>query len=206
MNQVIEAYLRCYVNHKQNDWVSLLPMAQFAYNSSTTETTKLSPFFANYGYELSAYREAQPTGSENQLARVQTEEIRNLHKNLADDLQFVAEKNAYYYNQGRSQEPTLREGDKVYLIRRNIKTKRPSDKLDHKKLGPFRIKKTMGRLNYQLDLPRTMNIHPVFHISLLEKAPLGAPPAPITEIEPINPNAEYEVEEILDHRKHYRSI
>jgi len=34
----------------------------------------------------------------------------------------------------------LKEGDKAYLLRKNIKTKRLSDKLDHKKLGPFEIK------------------------------------------------------------------
>jgi hypothetical protein len=38
-------------------------------------------------------------------------------------------------------------------------------------------------------------------MSLLEPAPPGAPPAPVTEIEPVNPNAEYEVEEILDHKQ-----
>jgi hypothetical protein len=46
-----------------------------------------------------------------------------------------------------------------------------------------------------------MNIHPVFHILLLELVLLGAPPAPITEIEPINPNMEYKIKEILDHKR-----
>jgi hypothetical protein len=121
-----------------------------------------------------------------------------LHKELAEELQFIAARSALYYNEKRSQEPTLKKGEKVYLLRRNIKTKRPSDKLDHKKLGPFKVKEVKGRLNYELALPKTMNIHPVFHISLLEPAPPGAPPAPITEIEPVNPNAEYEVETVLD--------
>jgi hypothetical protein len=46
-----------------------------------------------------------------------------------------------------------------------------------------------------------MNIHPVFYIFLLEPALLGVLPAPVTEIEPVNPNAEYEIEEILDHKQ-----
>lgn len=94
--------------------------------------------------------------------------------------------------------PTLKEGDKVYLLRKNIQTKRPSSKLDHKKLGPFKIQKVVGPVNFRLQLPKTMNIHPVFHISLLEYAPPGAAPAPITEIQPVNPNAEYEVSQVLD--------
>jgi hypothetical protein len=33
-----------------------------------------------------------------------------------------------------------------------------------------------------------MNIHPVFHISLLELVLLGVLLVPVTEIEPVNPN------------------
>jgi len=44
LNQTIEAYLRLFSNHKQNDWVSLLPLAEFAYNNSVTAGTGLSPF------------------------------------------------------------------------------------------------------------------------------------------------------------------
>jgi len=98
--------------------------------------------------------------------------------------------------------PTLKEGDRVYLLRKNVKTRRPSDKLDHKKLGPFEIEEVKGPVNYKLKLPRTMEIHPVFHVSLLEPAPPGAPPAPVTEVQNLDPNAEYDVEEILEHRKH----
>jgi hypothetical protein len=198
MNQVVEAYLRCYINYQQNNWVQLLPLAEFAYNSSTSETIKVTPFFANYGYELEAYREPINSYEDNQNARVKIENIKDLHTRLSEDLAFIAERNAYYYNKTRSQEPTFKEGDRVYLLRKNITTKRPSDKLDHKKLGPFKIKTVRGPLNYELDLPATMNIHPTFHVSLLEVAPPGAPPAPVTEIEPVNPEAEYEVEELLD--------
>ena len=44
-----------------------------------------------------------------------------------------------------------------------------------------------------------MNIYPVFYISLLELVLLGVLPAPVTEIQPINPDAEYKVETILDY-------
>ena len=94
---------------------------------------------------------------------------------------------------------TLKEGDKVYLLRKNIVTKRLSYKLDYKKLGLFRIVKVKGLVNFQLVLPKTINIYPVFYIFLLELAPLGVLPAPVIEIQPINLNAEYEVEAILNY-------
>jgi hypothetical protein len=73
--------------------------------------------------------------------------------------------------------------------------------LDHKKLGLFKIKRIIGLVNYKLVLPKTINIHPVFHISLLELVLLGVLPAPVTEIEPVNPNTEYKIKEILDHKQ-----
>ena len=64
--------------------------------------------------------------------------------------------------------PEFKAGDLVMLDRRNIQTKRPMNKLDHKKIGPFKVKKTVGKRAYQLELPPQMKIHPVFHVSLLE--------------------------------------
>jgi hypothetical protein len=46
-----------------------------------------------------------------------------------------------------------------------------------------------------------MNIHLVFHISLLELVLLGVLLVPVTEIELINFNTEYKVGEILDYKQ-----
>jgi hypothetical protein len=51
INQVIEAYLRSYCNYEQNDWKSMLAMAEYTYYNSKHSATKISPFYANYGYE-----------------------------------------------------------------------------------------------------------------------------------------------------------
>ena len=49
-NQTLEQYLHSYVNYQQNDWVTLLPIAEFAYNNAVHATTGVAPFFAVYGY------------------------------------------------------------------------------------------------------------------------------------------------------------
>jgi hypothetical protein len=36
---------------EQDDWAELIPLAEHAYNTANSETTKTSPFFANYGYQ-----------------------------------------------------------------------------------------------------------------------------------------------------------
>ena len=56
----------------------------------------------------------------------------------------------------------------MYLLWKNIKIRRPNNKLDYIKLGLFKIKRCLGPLTFKLDLPKTLEIYPVFHKSLLE--------------------------------------
>jgi hypothetical protein len=114
---------------------------------------------------------------------------------------FFTKKTMFYYNRYYNIEPILKKKDKIYLIQRNIQIKQPNTKLDHKKLGLFKIKKIIGLVNYKLVLPKTINIYLVFYISFLELVLLGVLLVPITKIEPVNPNAEYKIEKILDHKQ-----
>jgi hypothetical protein len=83
-------------------------------------------------------------------------------------------------------------------LRRNIRTKRPSAKLDHLKLGLFKIKEKTGLLNYRLKLLDSIQrIYITFYILLLEKAPKDAKIATNVEIKEEIEN-EYKVEQILD--------
>jgi hypothetical protein len=58
----------------------------------------------------------------------------------------------------------------VFLLRRNMKTKQPCDKLDYKKLGFFKIEKQIEPLNFKLKLLKAMRIYSIFYITLLKKA------------------------------------
>jgi len=50
INQILEEYPHHYYSWKQDDWEELLPLAEFAINSCSSEATSMSPFEANYGY------------------------------------------------------------------------------------------------------------------------------------------------------------
>ncbi|KAK6220785.1 reverse transcriptase domain protein [Colletotrichum tabaci] len=197
INQILEQYLRCYVNYDQDNWVALLPTAQFAYNSAVGESTLHSPFYLNYGFEPTAHGEPRE-GPRALKAVADINKMREIQTNVSQDLELVRERMKKYANTSRIGGPSFEEGDSAYLIRRNIKTKRPSDKLDYKKLGPFEILKKVSPVNYKLKLPDTMKIHPVFHIALLEPAPRGSHTEDCIIVEPNEP--EYEVERIIDHR------
>lgn len=130
--------------------------------------------------------------------------LRKLHEQLVLDIDFVAKRVKEYYDKRHQEAPQFKEGEKVFLLQQNIKTKRPSDKLDFKKLGPFEILQKTEPVNYKLRLPDTVPIHPNFHVSLLEKAPGNAQQYK-TEVD--NEEQEYEVETILEKQrisnKHY---
>jgi hypothetical protein len=83
----------------------------------------------------------------------------------------------------------------------------PSNKLDYKLIGPYPILEKIGSKVYKLELPPRIQIHPVFHLSLLELAATRNPPMP-RHIQPppplviINGKEEWEVEEILNSHYH----
>ena len=73
------------------------------------------------------------------------------------------------YNQGMQLQPSFQIGEKVLLRHDNISTTAPTKKLASKFLGPFSIIAKLSNLVYRLRLPKTLRIHNVFHVSLLEK-------------------------------------
>ena len=97
-------------------------------------------------------------------------------------------------------EPPLEKEDKVYLLRRYIKTKRLSTKLDFKKLGLYEILKKIREVNYRLKLSEGSRLYPVFYVSLLELAKGDTITDRDTDIQPENDLDVYKVEKILDTR------
>jgi hypothetical protein len=47
--------------------------------------------------------------------------------------------------------------------------------LDFLKIRPFQIRAVKGNVNYELALPKGINMHPIFYISLLEPVDPGTP-------------------------------
>jgi len=129
------------------------------------------------------------------------EEMSQLHESLRNEMVAAQLRQKEYYDLHRKPNPNLYSGDMVWLLPRNIKTTRPSKKLDYKKIGPFKILAKIGTSAYKLALPPSMAIYNTFHISLLEPyhdnrfpSQIKEPPPPIqTEGED-----EYELDEIID--------
>ena len=86
-----------------------------------------------------------------------------------------------------------------------IDRRRPTKKLSPRYCGPYTIIEKISPLVYKLELPATLRIHPVFHISVLKayhedaskefERQTSPPP-----IENVLQQDEYKVEDILDKR------
>jgi hypothetical protein len=89
-----------------------------------------------------------------------------------------------YVNKFRLGRSRLREKNLIYLLRRNIKITRPSDKLDSKKIDLFKIKRNIRDISFEFKLPLIIKIHPIFYILLLEPAHPNIPKGPVPELDP----------------------
>ena len=70
----------------------------------------------------------------------------------------------------------LKKRDKVYLLQKNIKKTRPSNKLNHVKIRPFKIVRNIKEISFELKLSEGMQQrHSVFYIFLLKSAPAEVP-------------------------------
>jgi len=90
-----------------------------------------------------------------------------LHEEISQEIQFITKKIKIYYNKTRFKDITLKK-NKVYLFTRNIATKRPSKKLNYKKIKLFKIKRNIKGISFKLDLLKIIKIYLIFYVSFLK--------------------------------------
>lgn len=215
-NAFMEQYLRCYVTYLQDDWAEWLSLAEFASNNVQSDTTQLTPFWANLGHHPRMGTEPITTTTRDVRTRAQLESADQFVIRMDEILGFVRaeitnaqEAQETAANRHRQPAPSYQVGDTVWLSSRNFTTQRPARKLDWKNHGPFRVTQVVSPYAYRLELPATMKVHDVFHVSLLR--PCSQDPLPGQIIAPRPPvvvdgEDEYYVEEILDSRRRRRRL
>jgi hypothetical protein len=198
VNQTLEQYLRIFCNNRQENWAPLLTTAEFAYNNAPSESTKMSPFYVEYGYNP---RMAPDLSSELSAPSLETlfQHREEAQEQAQSALVLAAERAKWYFDIHKREVP-FKVGDKVLLKGADIHVK--PNKLAAKNYGPFEIIEQYGPVTFKLKLPATMStVHPVYHASKMIKFrdnTIGNrkphQPGPIE----IEGNQEYEVAQILN--------
>ena len=103
-------------------------------------------------------------------AKKRMEKLIQLYQNLHKLVKLVQDCIKRYYNKKVSEGPNLKKGNKVYLLTKNFKSKRPSKKLNYIKMGLFKIINKITEVLYRLNLLLKIKIHLIYYIAILKPA------------------------------------
>ena len=212
-NRTIEDILRNYVDKRQNDWDEHLTAVEIAYNNSKQASTGFSPFFLNHGQHpilpLTSAVSSSSSSLTNASAEKMIEELLETLKDAEANVERAQISQQEQANRHR-RDVEFEEGQQVLLSTSDLRFKatNTTPKLSSRWIGPFLIKRKISALAYELDLPSSLPIHPVFHISKLKPYLISEVFDPHRSLPPARPppeivdnEEEFEVEAIRDSRE-----
>uniref|UniRef100_A0A8C6MDH0 Gypsy retrotransposon integrase-like protein 1 n=1 Tax=Nothobranchius furzeri TaxID=105023 RepID=A0A8C6MDH0_NOTFU len=205
MNQELGAMLRCICSTNQSSWSDQLAWVEYAHNSHVSSATGQSPFESSLGYQPSLFPlQTDSTSTTPQFLR----RARRAWVATRSALQRTAERNQRLADRHRRPAPSYVPGQMVWLSSRDVPLKATSRKLAPRYLGPFKVIAVPSPVTVRLDLPPSLRIHPVFHVSLVKpvvSSPLCPAPAP-PPARFYKGGLVYKVRRILDSRPRGRGV
>ena len=151
------------------DWDKRLCLAQFAINNSWHETVQQTPFYLNHGRAaatpldiLLPHRKDIVNPASCKFA----EKLQQLTAH-ATKLTLAAQQRQKRYYDAKHTAVYYAVNEEVLLITAGLNLKiTGTNKLAPKWVGPLKVFERVGNIAYRLNLPGTMKIHDVFHVSL----------------------------------------
>ena len=172
VNRTLEQYLRCFAGDQPRKWVEWIPWAEFSYNMSIHSATKMTPFEAVYGIPLPHLLTYVPGTSCVQAVHEYLQDRDTILRELRHNFSLARQRMKSQTGLKR-REVSFEVGDYVYLkfqpYRQTSVAFRASMKLAPRFFGPYQIIGKVGTITYRLALPRSSQIHNVFHVSMLQK-------------------------------------
>jgi hypothetical protein len=185
VNKALQQYLRCFVHDQPRTWGKFLHWAEWNYNTSIHSSTGITPFQAVYGKPPPSL--PQYLAGASKIEAVDTELLTRdvILAKLRAKLLKAQQTMKFYADKRRAPHP-FKVGDLVFVKLRpyrqaSLGTQR-THKLSKRFYGPFEILKAVGPFAFELKLPPSSRIHPVFHVSQLKPChtpadmPLNLPP------------------------------
>ena len=181
-NRTIQDMMRSFVNVRHDNWDELLPALEFAYNNSLQKSTGRTPFYLTYGMHprtpAALLSEAKPNTNSPEADAF----VADLQAALdaAKDAIAKAQAKQKEFADRRRRHVRFEAGDRVWLDAEHLKLEGlgPKAKFRDKWVGIFPITKMVGPLAAKLELPPTLKVHPVIHVSRTPKSPSASQDAP----------------------------
>jgi len=145
VNQELEQYLRIFVGERQDNWYTLLPLAEFSYNNHIHSSTQQTPFLLDTGrHPRMGFKPHQPP-SHFEAVNEFMDQMKDTLEEAKSALAKAKDDMARYYNRRRSPAPSFSPSNMVYLDSKDIQTTCPSKKLSHHRLGPYLVERHIGK-------------------------------------------------------------
>ncbi len=168
-NQILETYLRCYVNYQQNDWIKWFSIAEYVYNNNLNSVLKTIFFSMMFDFEMRFENVIQKNLKIDVFAaRDRVEFLSNVRRKCEALWKQARDRAKRNYNKKKIQ-IEFKINDKVFLNAKNIISIRSFKKLNYKYYESYTISASVNKISYRLDFSLIMkDIHDVFHVSLLK--------------------------------------
>lgn len=221
MNEYIDQRLRLYVNHYQDDWDDMMPALDAVQASLPHESLGgLQPHEVLLGYPMPTHIdwEARTTDWDQVTPkdRLSREEAQN-HARILGDYVNAARKAIEHAQQAMIKQANKKRrpvdfdiGDRVFVIKKNWSTTRPSDKLDYPMTRlPYRIISKIKDNVFKLEVPPSWRATHQFNAERLRRYPDDPLPGQASENpegELVGDEEEWEVDQVLASRLHYHKL
>ncbi len=173
MNQNVKLYICMFFNYNQNNWASLLLMAELVINNHDFILTEVSSFSLSHEYHmkllqlLEKFKPVQSAKSSVQKADQIVQKIKEVTEWAQMTMTVTQQVQKETVNWKRQQSYDLKKEDKIWLNLKNIYTDHLCKKFNVKNVEYIIVKKINSHF---FCLNTLLGIHNVFHSVMLQSA------------------------------------